>query len=104
MLAENPKTEQRQFPRRRFHQPVAYKAVAGKEFGGCLSYDLGEGGIRFRLNDFVPPGQEFFLSIPVKREKVWEVLGRVVWINKRPHDDTYTVGIKFISQEDKTSL
>lgn len=88
--------EKRRDLRLSFKEPIGFRIVAGHKFGGCLSYDLSEGGVRFRFNDFVPLGKEMSFTIPLASERVLEVRGKVVWVNKERFEDAYSVGVKFL--------
>lgn len=88
--------ELRQFKRVAHSQPVHYQGSEQADFGGCISKDISEGGVRIRLNDFVPLNTELTLNVHLSGGKVVECTGRVIWIEKARFGDYYQAGLKFI--------
>ncbi|MDO8581168.1 MAG: PilZ domain-containing protein [Candidatus Omnitrophota bacterium] len=88
-------SDRRNNQRINFREPVQYQGKDLCFFGGTLSYDLSEGGIRLSLPDFIPLDTEIFLKIPLDREKVVDRTGRVVWVQKVLSMDRYQAGIRF---------
>lgn len=93
-------SNRRQYRRIKFSEPVQFQLKDPKYFGGCLSADISEGGIRINLNDFVPLNTEVSLQVQVDKYKVVDCAGQVVWIEKAPYADSYRAGVQFAS--DKT--
>ena len=62
-------------------------------FGGCLSCDLSEGGVRVRVGRFIPLNTELSLKIRLANENIVECVGRVAWVEKIRFGDDYMVGL-----------
>ncbi len=97
-------SEKRRFPRRPFREPVAVCAqgmeAAAARYEGVLSCDLGEGGVRFYTGDFIPPGTALDLMLPLGPEEMTILSGRVAWVRKLPHAETYQAGVAFSEGEE----
>jgi len=87
--------ERRVFPRARFSEAVHFEDPHDAIYGGSLSQDVSEGGIRIRINDFLPLGSELMLQIAISAGRVVECVGRVVWIEKIPYGENYQAGVAF---------
>jgi hypothetical protein len=95
-LSEEIQVEKRKFSRIDFREPVHYQFPAPNKYGGCLSQDLSEGGIRINLSEFVALNTEITLEMRMKNLPVpLTMSGRVVWVSKIPHAERYQVGIAF---------
>jgi c-di-GMP-binding flagellar brake protein YcgR len=94
-LEEHNVEERRRFHRLRHAQPVRFQFKDPSRFGGCLSCDLSEGGIRVHLNDFVPLYTELTVQIRLADESIVDCTGRVVWIEKDRFGDYYRAGLEF---------
>ena len=99
MLVENNVDEKRHSRRVRSAKPVRFQLKDTSRFGGCLSCDLSEGGVRLRLNDFFPLNTELSLQIQLADESIVECLCRVAWIEKDRYGDFYRGGLAFIEDE-----
>ena len=99
IMEQYPKEEKRRFVRITFKQPVQFQWKDPVPLGGSLSFDLSEGGIRIRLNDFIPLAAELPLQIQLAIEQAVDCIGRVVWIRKVPSSDSYHAGLEFIETE-----
>lgn len=64
-----------------------------------MSCDLGEGGIRVDIYDFLPLNAEVTLRIRLAVERVIEYAGRVVWIRKFPFAERYQAGLEFSKEK-----
>lgn len=89
------KTEQRAYRRVEHSEPVRYEFKDPDHFGGCVSYDISEGGIKLRLHEFVALGTELVLNIHLTPDRMVECMGKVVWVRQLPYVDQYQVGIEF---------
>ena len=74
--------ERRSFYRVHSAQPVRFQLKDPKQFGGCLSCDLSQGGIRVQLSDFIPLNSEMTLQIQLSDESVVDYPCRVAWVEK----------------------
>ncbi len=87
--------ERRQFHRVHRAQAVRFQLKDPGQFGGCLSCDLSQGGIRVELNDFVPLGTEMTLQIQLSDESVVDCPCHVAWVEKNRFGDRYQAGLEF---------
>jgi hypothetical protein len=96
--------DKRRFSRLEFREPVKYQVRNPAHlqssrlgsFGGLLSCDLSEGGIRFRIDDFIPLSTELSLEFDVPGNEHVALDGQVAWISQLPHSDQYIFGLRFI--------
>ena len=91
--------ERRQFHRVYRAQAVRFQLKDPSQFGGCLSCDLSQGGIRVQLNEFVPLGTEMTLQIQLSDESVVDCPCRVAWVEKNRFGDRYQAGLEFSQGE-----
>ena len=107
MFIEEPAViEKRRFPRARFRDPVNYHTGEASGFGGCLAFDISEGGIKVNFNDFLPINTEMILQMKLNKvSRIVEANARVVWVQQVAYSDQYQMGLQFtksdpISQEE----
>jgi len=91
--------ERRRFTRKRLDEPVRFEFKDPGRYGGCLSADISQGGIRINFNEFVPLGTDLYLKVQISPEKVVDCVGKVVWVEKHRFLDRYQVGVEFDSKE-----
>ena len=96
VLEEHNLGERRHFHRFHRAEPVRFQLKDPSQFGGCLSCDLSEGGIRLRLNDFIPLNTELSLQIQLADEPIVGCVCRVAWVEKSRFGDHYQAGLEFI--------
>ncbi len=97
---------QRKFPRVAFRDPVTCRIPGAvpfgenvnRDIGGCVCFDISRGGMRLRTNDFIPLSTEVVFSVPLGKEDVAEVAGKVVWAQKYPHAEQYQIGVRFLDE------
>ena len=92
--------DRRRYLRTTFREPVQYSMLgegAGSRhaFGGFLSCDVSEGGLRIYANDFVPLNTPVKMDFYIHPEKLVSLDGRVVWTQKAPHTENYQLGMEF---------
>ena len=85
----------RQFQRIRFAEPVEYRLTEGIPASGCLSYNISEGGIRLKTDQFLPLNADMILNFRLSTDEPVSVNGKVVWVQKVPHAENYHVGVQF---------
>ncbi len=88
--------EKRRYQRVRFCAPVRFSVKVEPLYGGSLSCDLSEGGLRMHFADFIPKGTEIGLEVPLNTSSVLECRGKVAWVEKAAQMDRYQVGVEFI--------
>lgn len=91
--------DHRKSPRVDFREPVRY-AVKDSERGpgrggDCLSCDLSAGGIRIRADEFIPLQADLTLDFNLQPDAPLAMEGRVAWVQKVPHAETYQIGVQF---------
>jgi Tfp pilus assembly protein PilZ len=91
--------EKRLFPRTRLSDSVLYQLNDLGEQIGSLSADISEGGLRIKVNDFIPLGREIRLQIKISSSQTIVCSGKVVWVQKERYSDRYQAGISFESPE-----
>ena len=90
-----PINNQRKFVRVPYKEAVQFQTKDQRVFGGCLSQDLSEGGIRVNFNEFVPLDTELMLQVKLNTGELAETMGKVVWVSKLPHTEKYQLGLQF---------
>ena len=98
-MEENSAEDMRKFRRMAHCESVGYQFIDPSQFGGCVAQDLSEGGIRIRINDFVPLNTELALKIRLAGEEIVECTGRVVWVEKSRFGESYQAGLDFSDDE-----
>ena len=68
--------------------------------------DISEGGIRFRLNKFVPVQNRLYVTLNVPNRKPIETLAQPAWIREIPAVGQFEIGAKFLtlSPEDHRTI
>ncbi|MFH1784250.1 MAG: PilZ domain-containing protein [bacterium] len=62
-----------------------------------LSKDIGENGIRFTTNKFIPVFSRVLMDISLSsNSEPVRALAEVVWVSKLPHMDMYSIGSRFV--------
>jgi len=102
-VSETPDSERRIAKRIILTEPVRYQLKDPRHFGGGLSCDISEGGVRITLSEFVPLGSEFSLQINLANGRMIEGLARVVWIQKSSIMDRYEAGLEFLDPSESNS-
>ena len=98
-MEEDKNLEKRQFRRMLHSQSVKYQFKDPSQFGGCVSRDLSEGGVRVRLSNFVPLNTELTLKIRLADENIVECASRVIWVEKSRFGESYQAGLEFAGDE-----
>ncbi len=97
---EHPAGERRQFQRLPFKEAVQYNFRETSNTGGCLACDIGEGGIRLTVPDFIPLDTELGINLLIPNpSKVVGISGRVVWVQRIPSLDRYQIGLTFADND-----
>ena len=101
--------ERRRYPRVLTNVPIKYKNLrtVGVIGNGSLTKDLGEGGVRFKTNEFISLACRLVLelSLPTVPKPI-KAISKVAWIRKSAANDYYEVGNQFleITKEDKAYI
>jgi len=88
----------RSAPRARFTYPVQYEELEINVAGGSVGFDISEGGIRIKFNEYVPVGTVVNLYIHLK-DGIIQCSGRIRWMKKYPYSDHFQAGLQFESAE-----
>lgn len=101
--------ERRKFQRVGFNLPLQYKNLrkSGEIATGSLTKDIGEGGVRFKSNEFISLACRLVVEINLPTiTKPIKAISKVAWIRKIPATDEYELGNQFLemSREDKSHV
>lgn len=92
--------DKRKFPRKEFRQAVQYRFPEATVLNGSIGFDLSEGGVRFRTEDFVPLDAQVVINLQLKAEREATLVARVVWVQKVPHGDNFHIGCEFLESRE----
>ena len=92
--------DKRRFSRVEFREAVQYRYPEKSSLNGSMGYDLSEGGVRFRTEDFIPVQSEVVVNLQLKTEREATLAARVVWVQKIRHADVYHVGCEFLGNRE----
>lgn len=101
--------ERRRYKRVNSTIPLQYKNLRQLSEGtvGAITRDVGEGGIRFIANEFLPLASRLVVEVflPAQPRPV-KAIAKVAWIRKIASTDQYEVGNQFleVGKEDKVNL
>lgn len=107
-MFDNPE-ERRKYKRINSIIPLQYKKLRQLSGGsvGVVARDVGEGGVRFLANEFLPLASRLVVEVFLPaRAKPIKAIAKVAWIKKIPSADQYEVGNQFleVGKEDKNNL
>ena len=63
--------------------------------------DISEGGVRFRINKFIPVRDRVWVKLNIPRSKPIEVLTKPAWIRELPSIGQYDIGAQFLTLTDE---
>lgn len=92
-----PDKERRRHKRCTVHLPLRYQLKGTVRYADTLTKDIGGGGAQFITDEFFARNSEilFELMIAETSEPV-KGKAKIVWLNKVPHNDIYSIGIEFM--------
>ena len=90
--------EKRQYKRIDFRKAVRLQIPGKDRATGCVSRDISEGGIRIHVSDFVPVNEEIMMTFALDTGEVIGEIGRVVWVQRVPHGESYQLGLQFMDK------
>ena len=97
--------ERRRFQRVGSNLPLKYRNLRTATVPmGSITKDIGEGGIRFKTNEFISLACRLVVEIALPTvPKPIKAISKVAWIRKLPSGESYELGNQFleISKEDK---
>ncbi len=102
ILGDSEKISKRKFSRADFRGIISFEFPDTDKESGCVSQDIGGGGLRVNVENFVKPNTPVkikFRLTPNAEPIAFE--GRVAWANKLPASDRYHLGIEFTSLNDE---
>ncbi len=79
-------------------------ADASSPISETLIQDISEGGIRFRVNHFIPVHNKLLFRIQMPNSKFIEAVARPTWIREIPSLRQFDIGAQFISLSDEDRL
>ena len=92
--------DKRQYLRLSFNESVAYQTTGETPLSGGLSSDISQGGVRIRIQEFIPLRAVVHLKIHFTNPmRTVPVKGQVVWVRELPHSQVYDVGVRFLEEE-----
>ncbi|MBU4375934.1 MAG: PilZ domain-containing protein [Candidatus Omnitrophica bacterium] len=89
--------------------PLQYKKLRQLAEGtiGAITRDVGEGGVRFIANEFLPLASRLVVEVflPANPRPI-KAISKVAWIRKVPSGDQYEIGNQFleVAKEDRNNL
>lgn len=89
--------------------PLQYKNLRRLSEGtvGAIAHDVGEGGVRFVANEFLPLARRLVVEVflPAQPRPI-KAISKVAWIRKITSTDQYEIGNQFLEmgKEDKINL
>ena len=101
--------ERRRYRRVNSTIPLQYKKLRQLSEGtiGAITQDVGEGGIRFVANEFLPLASRLVVEVflPATPRPI-KAIAKVAWIRKVASGDQYEIGNQFleVTREDKNNL
>ncbi len=101
--------EKRRFARVESYLPIHYKNLKKlkEPATGVFTNDIGEGGIRFKSNEFISMACRLLLEINLPTaQNPLRAISKVAWIRKSSDGREYEVGNQFleISKEDRVRI
>ncbi len=101
-------TERRRYQRIDSNLPVRYRNLKTATVPlGSLTKDIGEGGIRFKTNEFISLACRLVVEITLPTiPRPIKAISKVAWIRKVSSGDQYELGNQFleISKEDRAVI
>lgn len=76
-------------------------ADVSRPISETLIQDISEGGIRFRVNHFIPVHNKLLFRIQIPNSKFIEAVARPTWIRQIPNIGQFDIGAQFISLSDE---
>ena len=93
-------TDHRRFPRKPFNRAVKCKTSVVEVFAGYLAQDISSGGLRVRVNEFMPVGARLKVQVQLEDQgKVYVLDGKVVWVRQLACSDGCQIGLEFVEGE-----
>ena len=97
--------EKRRFQRIESSLPLRYKNIRMSTVPmGSLTKDIGEGGVRFKTNEFISLACRLVVEITLPTvQRPIKAISKVAWIRKLSSGEQYELGNQFleISKEDR---
>lgn len=93
--------DKRAYLRTKLSEPVQYQLSETGLENGSVCADISEGGLRIKLNNFIPVGKNIRLQIHLPQGHSVECIGKVVWIKQERYSERFQAGISFENPEYK---
>jgi len=96
--------EKRRFARIPDNSKISYQVMTTAKVGDYVTKDIGQGGVRFFLHEFVPKGS--LMKIKISFEKTHfslESLVKVVWVRDDTISQRYEAGVEFVDMPQEAS-
>jgi len=100
--------ERRKYKRLNFRFPLRYRLLSQSErfpnfrrsVESILTRDIGEGGLRFVSERFIPKSARLLVESP-PLSPYWRIKAEVRWIQKIGYDEKYNIGLRFQDEEER---
>ena len=90
----------RQYARKEFREAIGYQSGFDAPTHGSLAGDISEGGVRIRVQEFIPLRTVLALKVHLNNpSRTVPVKGQVVWVREVPQSEVYDIGIRFLEAE-----
>lgn len=91
------RSDRRRYNRRPTHLPLRYQLKGSMQYADTLTKDIGGGGVKFITDEFLSKNSEVIFEISIMdRSEPVKGRAKIVWINKVPHNDIYSIGLEFV--------
>ncbi|MFA6610057.1 MAG: PilZ domain-containing protein [Candidatus Omnitrophota bacterium] len=96
--------ERRRYARIPENSQISYEVVPDEKASGYITKDIGKGGLRFLVHNFIPVNSHIKIRVTFQKTSFnFEAIARLVWIKKLTHEPGYEVGVEFVDLSQKTS-
>ena len=98
-VTSQPLIERRRFTRLDCRTAVQYRDLVQprEPYAGGLTKDISAGGLMFETAQFFSHQHRLLIQLTLpSRAALIRAVTQVMWVRKRPHDDRYDIGLRFI--------
>ena len=96
--------ERRRFVRIPENSQISYEIIPRPKVGDFFTKDIGQGGIRFFVHEFIPKNSLLKIRLTLKKISFsFETVVKLVWIREDARADRYEVGVEFTNIPNKAA-
>lgn len=89
--------ERRQYVRIPESSTISYKCVPQEKIADYMTMDLSQGGLRFKVHEFVPKGSYLKIRLKLANTLIaFEAMVKLVWCSKISGSNEYEIGVQFV--------